>query len=254
MLLEFEQVTKRYNGILALSGVSLKVRQGEVLGLIGPNGSGKTTIFNLISRLTHSDAGSIHLNGRPIRDLRPADMITHGVARVFQTPQLCSHLTVLDNVCVGSYSLEQSASRSYFQLKPPIRLIEAQAALSLVGVQGTGSSLPATLSFFEQRKVELARALMSKPRLVLLDEVTSGFTAAERETFEQTLRKVNGAGTTLFLIEHDLSLIRCLCNRVVVLDAGKKVSEGPPSLIEEDPAVRHIYVGAPGAAHQQAHS
>lgn len=254
MLLELQNVTKKFDGVVALSDVSFEVGQGEALGLIGPNGSGKTTVFNLISRLTDLDSGAIWLDGKPIHSILPSEIVGHGIGRVFQTPQLCSRLTILENVSMGTYWREHKLSKSFLWLHPPINVPEALAALRFVGIQEKSYELPTALSFLEQRKAELARALMSKPRLLLLDEVTSGFTTAERDAIEGTLRKLSEAGTTLFLIEHDLSLIRRLCKRIVVLEAGRKVCEGPPWFVEQAQSVKEIYMGAQGVVHQEPHN
>ena len=245
MLLRVVDVSKSFDGVSALSKVSVEVAEGETVGVIGPNGSGKTTLFNVISGFLEPDAGDVHFAGREIRGVPPDRMPGLGVARVFQAPQLCPTLSLVENVAMGAY--HRAAEGLSSLLRSWARTVDMKAvseALRLMGLEGRRDAAPGSLSNFERRKAEVARALAAAPKLLLLDEPTSGFTQSERDAFTEVVETFARAGITTMIVEHDLSLIRKTCGRVVVLDAGKKVADGTPDAVSKDPKVSEIYVGA----------
>lgn len=249
MLLRFEKVSKIFNSIAALSDVSFEVDEEEVAGLIGPNGSGKTTVFNVISRLVTPDRGAVTFKGENLLPLQPHQVARKGVARISQTPQLCSALTVLENVALGAYAHPPMQSSPLWQgqiTRASLRV--ANDYLDLVGVNGKRNDPPAALSYFEWRQVEVARALVTMPNLLLLDEPTSGFSQAEREWFAKLLHRIRDRGIAILIIEHDLLLIRQVSDRVIVLDAGRRIAEGSPDSIARDTAVAEVYLGAVNVA------
>jgi branched-chain amino acid transport system ATP-binding protein len=249
MLLQIADVSKRFNGVTALSGVSLEVCEGESVGVIGPNGSGKTTLFNVISGFVTPDSGNLYFEGHDLLHLPPHRIPAKGIARTFQIAQLCSSLTVLENISVGAYHSQEKGSK--FNLTRVLRgwresdhVEVVMNAARFMNLTEQLDAFPDTLTNFERRKVEVARALVSSPKLLLLDEPTSGFTQSERDSFTSIVHKIASLGISMLIIEHDLTLINKVCSRVLVLDAGRKVAEGEPETISRNSAVSEIYVGA----------
>lgn len=228
--------------------MSFDVSQGEVLGLVGPNGSGKTTIFNILSRLSEPDQGTILLYGSDISRFRCQDMAHKGVARLFQTSHLCAALTVFENVAMGMYFRVPISQRVCSWQSRAVVKGAVLNVLELFGILNVKNSLPSELSFFQQRKVEFARLHASRPSLVLLDEPSSGFSASERDELVDMLQKVTTGPAAVILIEHDLAMVRRVCSRVIVLDAGRKIAEGVPENVISDPLVRQVFLGASLAA------
>ncbi len=231
MLLRLNSVTKTFNGTSALAGVSFQVATNEIVGIIGPNGSGKTTIFNLVSRLISPDSGTLFLEDEDLLQL-PAYMVARiGVARIFQTPHLASNLTVRQNVAVGAYMHDRWSWPLGIRMPLNAKVIECLGFLDLLDVK---DEFPERISYCDRRKTEVARALASSPKLLLLDEPTSGFSQAERDSLARLILTIRDYGVTIILIEHDLSLIRRISNRVLVFDAGQKIAEGSPDVIAAD--------------------
>jgi ABC-type branched-subunit amino acid transport system ATPase component len=239
-------IHKSFGGVRALSDVSLNVYPGQITGLVGPNGSGKTTLCNIASRFDYPDRGRVLLNGYDIGGLHPHQVIARGMARVFQTPQLCQGLTVAENLILGA-RFRGGSWRDL--LWPPngdcsVRLCgKAAETLEFLGLIAKSNVFPEQITYFEKRKLELGRALMSGARVLLLDEPTSGFTRNERDELAGILLELRRRSLAILLIEHDLDLVQRICDRVVVLSAGCKVAEGDPTLLRTNRTVSEIYLG-----------
>lgn len=246
-LLRLIGVSKTFAGIRALSEVSIDVWPGEITGLVGPNGSGKTTVCNIASCLYCPDQGEVLLDGSNVTGCLPHQAIALGIARVFQTPQLCQGLTVAENLLLGKCLNKGSWLDLLWPFdgnRPSDLLKKAGEVLEFLGLTDRMNIWPDELTYFEKRKLELGRALASEARILLLDEPTSGFTSTEREELAQLLIRLRQRGVTIALVEHDLQLVQRVSDRVVVLDAGRKVAEGEPAILKADRLVSEIYLGA----------
>lgn len=232
-MLRFERVSLRFGAVIALGTVDLDIGSGEAVGLIGPNGSGKSSLFNAVTGIYPPTEGRILLDGADISRLPPHAIVAHGVARTVQTTRPFQRLTVLDNVwpVLGSTRTE------------------AEALLEEVSLTDKRHVMAGTLGFAERRRLDLARALALKPRLLLLDEPAGALTAAEGEVMAELLARIALPGRTVVIVEHKIDLIAALCSRVAVLHMGRKIAEGPPAAIREDDAVRSVYFGEKEAAH-----
>jgi len=253
-LLEAQDLTVSFGRLVAVNRVSLALDQGEILGLIGPNGAGKTTIFNVITGVYRADAGAVRFQNQEILGLRPYQVARLGVARTFQNIELFGGMPLLENVLTGFHlQIRPGVLGAALRLPAPARRerearAESLKLLEFVGLQTLAAQRADALPFGQQRLLELARALALRPRLLLLDEPASGLSHAETDALAQLLRRIRKElGVTILLVEHVMELVMGLCDRIVVLDHGEKISEGSPAKVRSDPRVVQAYLGADGA-------
>jgi branched-chain amino acid transport system ATP-binding protein len=249
-LLRASGVTKRFGGLAALEDVSLTVRQGEIYGLIGPNGAGKTTLFNCMTGLYSVTAGEVTLEGAAVHQLKPHQIVARGFARTFQNIRLFANMTALENVMVGRHPRTQAGvlgavfrCRKTRAEEAAIR-DKARELMNYVGLSHKGRALAGHLSYGDQRRLEIARALATEPRLLALDEPVAGMNPTERRQMSELFLKLRDGGVTLLIIEHDVKLVMGLCDRVAVLDYGRKIAEGEPDVVQNDAGVIAAYLGA----------
>jgi branched-chain amino acid transport system ATP-binding protein len=233
-LLSVQHVSKAFGGLRAVEAVTFDVGQGEIVGLIGPNGAGKTTLFNLISGFLRPDRGDIRFDGQSLLGLEPHQICARGLARTFQIVQPFANLTVAQNVMVGAFIHTDREAEARER---------ALEILRFVGLLGKRSFPARSLTLAERKRLEVARALATEPRLLLLDEVMAGLNPREVQDVLGLLRDVRARGVTILVIEHVMHAIMRLCERIVVLHHGQKIAEGPPTAIARDPRVVEAYLG-----------
>jgi len=248
-LLQLQNLTKKFGGLTAVNHVSFDTDQGIIAGLIGPNGAGKTTVFNLITGNYQPNEGDVIFDGRSIAGLRTHKIVSLGIARTFQTIRLFQKLSVLENVLAGCHCRMKSGIfggmfRTPGQKREEQEALElAMSELAFVGLEKNAEMISSNLSYGNQRLLEIARALATKPRLLILDEPAGGMNEQETNSLVQLIRKIQERGITVLLIEHDMGLVMEVCEKLVVIEYGSKIAEGTPKEIRENPRVIEAYLG-----------
>lgn len=249
MYLEIEDLTMQFGGLIAVNHVSISVEKGEIHGLIGPNGSGKTTIFNVLSGFYKPTSGTITFEGKKISGLPAYQITSAGFARTFQNLRLFSSMTVLDNILVGmGHHAKTNLMQAIFN---PIAIRheetefteKAMQLLDLVEIKEFASYDATSLPYGSQRRLEIARALATDPKVLLLDEPAAGLNDIETDQLREILLKIHESGVTIFIVEHDMKLVMSTCGIISVLDYGKKIAEGPCEVVRTDPKVIEAYLG-----------